>query len=93
MSPVKKLKDLPSELADKLDMPEDILSSAAKLTVTAGRRLLLENHRGVLDYSPQYILINLGRGKLEISGANLSIKAMNRTELIIAGRIQTVEWE
>ena len=90
---MKKFDELPGELADRLDMPEDVLLKAAKLTVTAGRRVLVENHRGVLDYSAEHILVNLGRGKLSISGANLKLKAMNRNELLISGRIQTVEWE
>ncbi len=91
--PMKKSHLLPYELADRLNMPEDVLLGAAKLTVTAGRRALVENHRGVIDYSEERIVIASGRGTVSIMGAKLCIAAMNRAELLITGRIQSVEWE
>lgn len=47
---MKKLRELPYELADKLELPEDVLLGSAKLTVTGGRSAVIENHRGVLEY-------------------------------------------
>ena len=76
-----------------LALPEDALLGTAKLTVTGGKRLLVENHRGVMDYGRERIVVSLGRGKLNISGTELVIAAMNRRELLIRGRIQSVEWE
>lgn len=90
---MKDLKALQGELSDRLDLPEDVLMGAAKASVTAGRRLLVENHRGVLSFSAEQIVISLGRGRLRVSGSALGIKAMNRVQLLIAGRVQTVEWE
>lgn len=84
---------LPYELADRLDMPEDILLGAAKLTISAGRKALVENHRGVLEYSEERIVVASGRGKLSITGTKLRLAAMNRAELLITGKIQGVEWE
>ena len=46
-----------------------------------------------MDYGRERIVVSLGRGKLNISGAELVIAAMNRRELLISGRIQSVEWE
>lgn len=91
--PVKKLYELPEELADRLDIPEDLLHPASKLTVTAGRRVLVENHRGVLEYGRERILVKLARGRLSVEGSELRLVAMNREELLIAGRVRTVEWE
>ena len=90
---MKKSKDFKRELADKLDMPEDILYNAPKLSLTDGRRTLIENHRGVLEYGKERVVVNLGRGRIIISGSELRLKAMNRTELLVRGRIRSVEWE
>ena len=90
---MKKLDELPGELADRLDIPEDLLCSASKLSVTAGRRALVENHRGVLEYGRERILVKLSRGRLAINGVELCLSAMNRGELLITGRIRSVEWE
>jgi len=91
--PVKKIKELPVELADRLALPEDALLGSAKLTVTGGRRVLVENHRGVLDYGSERVVISAGRSKLHINGTDLRLSAMNKQELLISGRIQSVEWE
>lgn len=52
---MKKLRELPYELADKLELPEDVLLGSAKLTVTGGRSAVIENHRGVLEYTAERI--------------------------------------
>lgn len=74
-------------------MPEDALLGAAKVSVTAGKRLLVDNHNGVLSYGEAQTVINLPRGKLTVSGDGLSLLAMSRDRLLIGGRIRTVEWE
>ncbi len=90
---MKKLRELPEELADRLDIPEELLHPASKLTVTAGRRVLVENHRGVLEYGWERVLVKLDRGRLSVYGEELRLMAMNRGELLISGRIRSVEWE
>ena len=79
--------------AQRLELPEEALLGALKLTVTGGRQALVENHRGLLDYSEERILISAIKGKLAISGTGLSLAAMNKSELLVKGRIQSVEWE
>lgn len=88
------LKDLKKaqELADRLQLPMEALG-AAKLSLTAGRWLLLENHSGVMEYSAERVCIGCGRGRVNISGAGLKIDAMSGSEILLSGRIQTVEWE
>ena len=93
VAPVKNMKELPQDLAQRLELPEEALLGALKLTVTGGRQALVENHRGLLDYSEERILISAIKGKLAISGTGLSLAAMNKSELLVKGRIQSVEWE
>lgn len=90
---MKRIKELPLELADRLELPEEALLGCAKLTVTGGRKVLVENHKGVVDYGKERIVISVGRGKLNINGSELNLSAMNKQELLISGRIQSVEWE
>ena len=90
---LKKADKIKEDLADRLALPEDVLFGAAKLTLSAGRFVLVENHRGILEYGTERIVIGIGRGKIIISGSGLGIAAMNRRQLLVSGRIQTVEWE
>ncbi len=79
-------------LADRLELPEDALSGAGKLSVTAGRRALIENHRGILEYSRERIAVSFGKERLSLYGRELRIVAMNRRELLICGELQEIVW-
>ena len=89
---MKKLRELPYELADKLELPEDVLLGSAKLTVTGGRSAVIENHRGVLEYTAERIVVAGPRGKVCLDGTGLRLKAMNKNELLVGGRIRNIEW-
>ncbi|MDY5083933.1 MAG: YabP/YqfC family sporulation protein [Candidatus Limivicinus sp.] len=89
---MKKLRELPYELADKLELPEDVLLGSAKLTVTGGRSAVIENHRGVLEYNAERIVVAVPRGKVCLDGTGLRLKAMNKNELLVGGRIRNIEW-
>ena len=87
---MKKLRELPYELADKLELPEDVLLGSAKLTVTGGRSAVIENHRGVLEYTAERIVVAVPRGKVCLDGTGLRLKAMNKNELLVGGRIRNI---
>ena len=40
-----------------------------------------------------HITVSTGRGKIGLNGEGLRLEAMNKTELLICGRLQSVEWE
>ena len=80
------------DLANRLELPEEAVAGAAKVTVTAGRKALIENHRGIMEYGPEKIVISTERGKLSLSGSALRIMAMNQNDLLIGGDLQYAEW-
>ena len=53
--PVKRLSDIPLEIAERLDLPAESVAGVPKLTVTGRRRALVENHCGLLEYSHECI--------------------------------------
>ena len=89
---LKTHAELLESLADTLDLPSEALAGAAKVTATAGKRLLIENHRGLLEYSAERIVVATEREKLQISGSDLHLLGMNRRELLIGGTLQLLEW-
>ena len=63
------------------------------VNVISGRKLYMTDHRGIIELGTEHIEIGLKRGKISVRGTNLSLQAMNERELIITGRIGSVEWE
>ena len=90
---MKKLHAMAEDLAEKLELPPEALGAAAKLGITGGRRALIENHKGIIEYGAQRMVIGMERGRIVISGQELLLAAMNKSELLISGKISTVEWE
>ena len=93
MRALKKRKGLCENIADRLELPEEALLGAAKLTLTANRRALIENHCGIEEYGPEEIRVRLKRGGIVLRGSELRLEAMNKGELLICGKLQSVEWE
>lgn len=57
------------------------------------RRVLIENHRGVVEYTPGRIGIRVAFGTLTVWGEGLEIGRMTRQRLVIHGKIRTVTLE
>jgi len=90
---MKKARLAAESLADRLDLPQDALLGSGKLTVTAGRQVFIENHCGILEYGTERICVAFDRGRVVINGTGLELVAMSGRELIIKGRLHSLEWE
>ena len=55
--------------------------------------MFIENHCGILEYGTDRICVAFDRGRVVINGAGLELVAMSGRELIIKGRLQSLEWE
>ena len=84
---MKRLSDIPLEIAERLDLPAESVAGVPKLTVTGRRRALVENHCGLLEYSHECIVVDGGRVRVCIRGTNLQLVAMDSTALLISGTI------
>jgi len=88
----KKKRSLPDRMAGKFDIPGDVLGGHPRVTITGSTRVLVDNHKGLLDYGREEIAV-AGRGlALKISGAELELRAMNTESMLITGDIFKVEF-
>ena len=89
---MKRIKELPLDLADRLKLPGELMPGMGSISVIGDRNALVEGHCGIIEYSEDRIVLALRRGKITINGSNMTLRAMNGGELLIGGRIQNVEW-
>ena len=99
-----KLRDTVADLADSLELPEEAVSDAMRVTLIGRRRAVVEHHRGLLGYDAQSVEVSAAAGRVRILGAELTAKlthpfftmltlhAMDRDTLIVTGRIAAVEY-
>lgn len=78
-------------LSERLDLPSDISVGSAKLSVYGKSKVLIENHKGILHYGENEIELNAKGMTVRILGDELSISAMDKNDMVITGRILSLE--
>lgn len=76
-----------------LELPEEISSKEPKVTILGFNKMLVENYKGVLDYQEFYIRLNAYDGIININGFNLELNEMTSEDLLITGKIESVDYE
>ena len=67
------------------------VSAKLPLVEIAGtKRVLVENHQGVIGYSPEEIQIKVTYGVLSVMGCGLSFMQISRDQLVISGQINGI---
>ncbi|HOJ77574.1 MAG TPA: YabP/YqfC family sporulation protein [Bacillota bacterium] len=79
------------KLAQFLDIPLDTAVDWPRLTLNANRNLVLQNHRGIIEYDQSLIRINTKFGELKIIGTNLALLSALKDEIVVEGKISKVE--
>ncbi len=74
--------------ASLFDLPRDILLNLPRITVIGNLQIILENHRGLVEYSDERIRINLEGKELTVTGSGLTIGAVSEAEIMIEGNIE-----
>ena len=73
-----------------LDLPQDVVQDLPRITMIGGISLSVENHRGVLHFSPDKLRLAMERGELEVSGSDLIIRTIGTEDVFVEGRITGV---
>ena len=90
---VKTLAKWIDEVSERFDIPLNALGKAAKVTIFGSRSVLVENHRGLLDYSDETVLLFCGTMNVRIRGEGLELRAMDKVSIYVTGTIFGVDTE
>ena len=80
------------KLTGFLDLPREIVYDLPRVTLIGHVQLLIENHRGVIEYSEGKIRIAINSEEMEILGKDLYIRNINRDEISIEGDIAALKY-
>ena len=75
----------------KLSLPEDLFLGAALFTMNRDGQLLIENHRGIANYTADEVVVRTVRGGIRIAGGDLSVESYTKDTLMICGAITQIE--
>ena len=87
------MREIMEKLSERLGLPAGLADGAARLTLTGGKQVRIENHRCLISFSPETLEVGCGKQMLRVHGEALCIRSMDSEELLLDGKILTVEVE
>lgn len=85
-------KKVKRKFSDFLEIPGDVVLDMPRITLVGNIQLLVENHRGIIEYTPEGVRISVGEGELAVTGENLALRNIIPDELCIEGVIRTLSF-
>lgn len=80
------------EITNKLVLPKDIMYGLAIVKIVGQSELYIENHRGIIEYNNDKIVIQTKSSKIEIIGKNLLIVRFSNDDMKINGNILEIKY-
>lgn len=88
-----KLYNTKQNIADKLDLPRDIILNMPKILVTGDKEIVIENHKGIVLFEKERIKINSGVGLISICGEDFEVLFMGGSTITIGGKFKSIIYE
>lgn len=76
-----------------LDLPEETDGSVLKVTLYGHGRAVVENHKGVYEYTESAVALLGAEGVARISGSGLAIRDIDAQRLCVTGTITNISYE
>jgi sporulation protein YqfC len=87
----KRVNDIKATISEMFDLPKDIVLDLPKIIMVGGNQILVENHKGIIEYTPDRIRINSSIGVIRVLGANMMLKNIGQDDIMVTGTIKTIE--
>ena len=87
---MRRKKNILEKVVMAVDLPGEPLPGKPLVEIAGERRVLVENHHGVILYGETEIWLRVCYGCIKIMGCNLRLMQMTKYQVIITGRIDSV---
>ena len=84
-------KRIKRQVADFLEIPSDVMLNLPKIVLVGNLQVFIENHRGIIEYTSEVVRVIVDEGEISISGENLSLRNIMVDEIVVEGKIKSLE--
>ena len=84
------MKSVGEAVAEAWGIPKDVAMDAPHISISADREVYIENHKGIISFSDEGIVLASKSGEIVILGTKLSINRMTSELILIEGFIKSV---
>ena len=88
----KKTVDIKKEISSVLEIPEEVVFDMPFISLKGREEAVVENYKGIIEYSSERIRLNTTSGVFKLSGEGLTIKCLDADNVIISGKINSAEF-
>ena len=88
-----KMYDTKQNIADKLDLPRDIILNMPQIKVMGNNEIIIENHEGIILFEDSQIKINSGIGLISIYGSKFEVLFIGGSTITIGGKFKSIVYE
>lgn len=88
-----RLNKTKETIAQRLDLPRDVVLNIPKIMITGDNEITIENHKGVVLFEEKEIKINSSVGLITICGDGFEILFMGGSTLTLSGKFRSVVYE
>lgn len=89
---MSKSLNLKKHMARAFDLPEEIILDTPVIKIISNNELTIENHKGILEYSSNLVIVNSTLGAIKVMGDRIQIKEIDDFFIIIFGEIYSLEY-
>ena len=88
---MKNHKPILQQLLDHTDLSEECIPGKPVVELLGDCRVLVENHRSIVEYTLDRVCIQVCYGSIIITGCNLQLRHMTGRKILIVGLIHGIE--
>ena len=81
------------KISDFLDLPREVMMKTTRITCIDNKSILIEGYQKIIDYYDNYIKIKSNDVDILIDGENLDITQITDYELVIEGKIYSINYQ
>lgn len=80
------------QFSEAMELPGDVVLDLPKIVIVGNMQLFIENHRGIIEYTPEGVRVSVGEGEIAVSGENLMLRNILPDELCVEGKIRSLSF-
>jgi len=88
-----KLERVKEKVIYGMDLPVDVALNLPKVTAVARKEVTVENHKGIIKFSTDELVINTSLGALTILGEDFEIIFVGGTTITLSGHFRSMVYE
>ena len=87
---MKQRRNWIQSITETMDLPGEPAPGVPIMELAGDNRVLIENHGSIIEYGHEKIRVVVKYGQLCICGQRLVLARMNKAQLVISGRIDSI---